>query len=259
MKKFLVSLMLLMFCSCSIKYVNEPVREIAKNALPGTVKVHITKVVIGPQETPIERKGWGSGFIYDLDEELVITNKHVVDGADVIEVELNGSSKKLHATRVFVSEKIDMAIIRVKGLEGTEMELGSNDEVSVGDFVVAIGSPVSPLLKNTVTYGIISALRTIKDVPYQELSAKYWQIDASINGGNSGGPLLNMKGKVIGINSRGYGWAGDIGLNLTLTIDEIKKEIEWWNDCLDKKIEEECKGHVEVMPQDKLNNNKECK
>ena len=260
MKKILISLLVsLSLLACTtVHYTGGSTRQLVKKSLCGTVKVHVTKMVLSEGKEPVERSGWGSGFIYDLKRSLVITNKHVVDGVDKIEVELGDSDKKLYAERVFVSEKIDMAIIKVDGLKGKQMELGSDSDVAIGDFVIAIGSPIAPELKNTVTFGIISAIRTIKEVPYQEKPAKYWQIDASINGGNSGGPLISMDGKVIGINSRGYGYFGNIGLNFTLTIDEMKKEINSWEKCIKNKTINECKGVVEPIPDNEPKIDKVC-
>lgn len=242
MKKFLLSFIVLFMLSCSIKYVytdQEKINTIVENSLSGTVIVNVIKTFVHEGEI-IERKGWGSGFIYDIDNKLIITNKHVVNDAEVIEIEQFGNSKKLYGVVVYISERVDMAIVKVEGLIGNQLNMGDNKDVRIGDTIITIGTPLIQDLKFTVTRGIISAVRILSDIPYQEKEGIYFQIDASINAGNSGGPLINLNGDVIGINSRGFGVFGNIGLNVSLSVDELKKEIETWKECLKEKTEKEC-------------------
>ncbi len=140
----------------------------------------------------------GSGFIIDISKGIVITNNHVIAGADEIKVTLH-NDKILPAEIIGSDDKTDIAVLKVD-LTGeehvAEVKFGNSDEMRVGDWVIAIGNPFG--LGGTVTAGIISARqRDINMGPYDDLL----QTDASINRGNSGGPMFNMKGEVIGINT----------------------------------------------------------
>ncbi len=142
-----------------------------------------------------QQKSLGSGFIIDTDG-FIVTNNHVVDGADEIKVKL-ANGKEFDAKIIGRDPKTDLALIKIKGPSDLHpLRMGDSDETRVGSWVVAIGSPFG--LEQTVTAGIVSAKgRTIGSGPYDN----FIQTDASINPGNSGGPLINMKGEVIGINT----------------------------------------------------------
>ena len=142
-----------------------------------------------------KQRSLGSGFIIDP-KGLIITNNHVVEGADKIKVKLVGG-KEYNATIKGRDPKTDLALLEIKATEPLpSLSLGNSDAVRVGDWVVAVGNPFG--LGHTVTQGIISAKgRVIGAGPYDN----FLQTDAAINPGNSGGPLLNLKGEVIGINT----------------------------------------------------------
>ena len=139
----------------------------------------------------------GSGFIISSDG-YIVTNNHVVEGADKITVNLNGGKGKgLQAKVIGTDADTDLALLKVEGRRDLPvLEFGNSDAMEVGDWVLAIGNPLG--LNNTVTAGILSAKgRDLHSGPYDN----FLQTDASINPGNSGGPLINMKGEVIGINT----------------------------------------------------------
>ncbi|MEM5473527.1 DegQ family serine endoprotease [Hoeflea sp. AS60] len=149
-------------------------------------------------EGPRSRKvsSLGSGFVIDAEEGIIVTNNHVIDGADDIEINFADGSK-LKAELVGADSKTDLAVLKVKPVKPlTEVPLGESGTMRIGDWVMAIGNPFG--LGGTVTVGIISARgRDINSGPYDN----FIQTDAAINRGNSGGPLFNMKGEVIGINT----------------------------------------------------------
>jgi serine protease Do len=137
----------------------------------------------------------GSGFIIDP-SGLVVTNNHVIDGADEIHVILNDGTK-LKAEVKGIDKKTDLALLQVKPTKPLKsVKFGDSDKLRLGEWVIAIGNPFS--LGGTVTAGIVSARnRDIQSGPYDN----YIQTDASINRGNSGGPLFNLNGEVVGINT----------------------------------------------------------
>src|SRR5512139_393654 len=142
-----------------------------------------------------EQKGVGSGVVISR-EGYILTNNHVVDEADQIKVKL-ADGKEYDARVVGRDSKTDLALIKIEGGSNLQpLKLGNSDELKVGRWVVAVGSPFG--LEQTVTAGIVSAKgRVIGSGPYDN----FIQTDASINPGNSGGPLINMKGEVVGINT----------------------------------------------------------
>jgi serine protease Do len=154
-----------------------------------------------------EQRSLGSGFIIDQDG-YIVTNNHVVENAEQIKVKLS-NGKEFEAKVVGRDPKTDLALIKIDGASGLQpIVMGNSDELKVGNWVVAIGSPFG--LEQTVTAGIVSAKgRIIGSSPYDN----FIQTDASINPGNSGGPLVNMRGEVVAINTaiiapgRGIGFA----------------------------------------------------
>jgi serine protease Do len=142
-----------------------------------------------------EQRGVGSGFVMNRDG-YILTNNHVVEDAEQIKVKVS-NGKEYDGKVVGRDPKTDLALVKIEGPSDLyPLKLGNSDELKVGSWVVAIGSPFG--LEQTVTAGIVSAKgRVIGSGPYDN----FIQTDASINPGNSGGPLINMKGEVIGINT----------------------------------------------------------
>jgi len=171
-----------------------------------------------------ERHALGTGFILSTDG-YVVTNNHVVDGADEIVVK-NSEGEEFTAELVGSDAKLDVALLKIKASGLKAVRLADSDTLRVGDWVVAIGNPFG--LEQTVTAGIVSARgRVIGSGPYDD----FIQTDAAINPGNSGGPLFNLKGEVVGINTaifsrsggnNGIGFA--IPINLAHSVfDELRK------------------------------------
>lgn len=166
---------------------------------------------------PQPARGVGSGVIVDQ-KGLILTNKHVIEGASRITVRLQ-SGELLRGQIVGVDEETDLAVVQVKaGRELPFAKLGNSDDAQVGDWVLAIGSPFG--LDQTVTAGIIST-RERADTPQSSPFQRFLQTDAAINRGNSGGPLVNMRGEVIGINSQIATTTGDYnGIGFALPANE---------------------------------------
>ncbi len=170
---------------------------------------------------PKERKtsALGSGFIIDA-KGIVVTNNHVIRGAEDIFVRVNGD--KDYKAKVIGSDPgMDLAVLKIESDDKfVPVKLGNSDIARIGDWVIAIGNPFG--LGGTVTAGIISARnRSIGLSRYED----YIQTDASINQGNSGGPLFNMKGEVIGINTAILGQSGSIGIGFAIPSNSAKKVI----------------------------------
>ena len=170
---------------------------------------------------PLPGNGTGTGFIIDH-EGYILTNNHVVKGADTIKVTLQ-NEKEYEARLVGSDPKTDVALIKIVKKNGEHISfpfisMGNSEKVEVGEWVVAIGNPFG--LSHTVTTGVISAKgRNIGSGPYDE----FIQTDAAINPGNSGGPLLNMDGDVIGINTAIFsGSGGNVGIGFALPINMAK-------------------------------------
>jgi serine protease Do len=164
-----------------------------------------------PQMPPRKLQSLGSGFIVDP-AGIVVTNNHVIEGADEITVTLQDNTS-LKATVLGRDERTDIAVLQVKPDKPlTAVHFGDSDHSRVGDWVLAIGNPFG--LGGTVTAGIISARhRDIQQGPYDN----FIQTDAAINRGNSGGPLFNMAGEVIGINTAIYSPSGgSIGIGFAV-------------------------------------------
>ena len=163
----------------------------------------------GEEETP---RGVGSGFIVSADG-VVMTNAHVVEGADEVIVTL--TDKREFKARIIGSDRrTDVAVVKIEAAGLPAVKLGDASRVRVGEWVMAIGSPFG--LENTVTAGIVSAKQrdTGDYLPFI-------QTDVAINPGNSGGPLINMRGEVIGINSQIYSRSGGFqGISFAIPIDE---------------------------------------
>lgn len=169
-----------------------------------------------PQADTPDQMASGSGFF--IDGGYIVTNNHVVDKAKKVTVRLE-SGKEVDATVVGVDPKTDLAVIKVDPKFAPQpLKWGDSDKARVGDSVFAIGSPFG--LGNTVTAGIISARgRDIHSGPYDD----YFQVDAPINKGNSGGPLLNAEGRVIGVNSAIYSPSGgNVGIGFSIPSEQAQ-------------------------------------
>jgi serine protease Do len=153
----------------------------------------------GPEMQNNQGKALGSGVVVDA-AGYILTNNHVVDKADRLQVKFPGDANQYDAKVVGTDPATDLAVIRVEGKQNlTPVKIGNSDAVQVGDWAMAIGSPFG--FDATVTAGIISAkARTMNDDNSMQFQ-HFLQTDAAINPGNSGGPLLNMRGEVIGINT----------------------------------------------------------
>lgn len=168
-----------------------------------------------PQSDEEVPRGVGSGFIISADG-YVMTNAHVVDGADEVYVTL--TDKREFKAKIIGSDKrTDVALVKIEGSNLPRLMMGDSDKIRAGEWVIAIGSPFG--LENTVTAGIISAkARDTGD--YLPLI----QTDVAVNPGNSGGPLINMRGEVIGINSQIYSRSGGyMGISFAVPIDEAMR------------------------------------
>ena len=171
--------------------------------------------------TPQKRQtsALGSGFIID-EKGLVITNNHVIQGAEDVFVRVNGE-KNLKAKVIGADPGMDLAVLQIESDQKfTPVKFGDSDTARIGDWVIAIGNPFG--LGGTVTAGIISARnRSIGLSRYED----YIQTDASINQGNSGGPLFNMDGDVVGINTAILGQSGSIGIGFASPSNSAQKVI----------------------------------
>lgn len=211
----------------------QPVPSLApmlERAMPAVVSVNTKQVVrvrnpyfndpffrrLFP-EVPQERinESLGSGVIIDAGAGLVLTNHHVIDNADDVQVTL-ADGRTVKAEFIGSDRDTDIALIRIPADKLTALPLGNSDQLRVGDFVVAIGNPFG--FSQTVTSGIVSAVGRsgIRGLGYQN----FIQTDASINPGNSGGALVNLQGQLVGINTASFNpqgsMAGNIGLGLAI-------------------------------------------
>ena len=178
-------------------------------------------------EVPQERinESLGSGVIIDAAEGLVLTNHHVIDNADDVQVTL-ADGRTVKAEFIGSDADTDVALIRIPTGNLTEIKLGDSAQLRVGDFVVAIGNPFG--FSQTVTSGIVSAVGRsgIRGLGYQN----FIQTDASINPGNSGGALVNLQGQLVGINTASFNpqgsMAGNIGLGLAIPSNLARDVVE---------------------------------
>jgi serine protease Do len=165
-----------------------------------------------------EAKSLGSGFIISADGKI-LTNAHVVEGADEIKVKLDDRTEKI-AKVIGIDKATDVALLKIDAKNLTAVKLGDSDKLVVGEWVLAIGSPFT--LEHTATHGIVSALARQLDSNY----VPFIQTDVPVNPGNSGGPLFNLRGEVVGINSQIYSRTGGyMGLSFSIPIN-IARNVE---------------------------------
>ena len=239
---FFISIVFLNFSFfVNAKPVPESFADLAERLMPSVVNISTTQTVVtsvnpfpfefppgSPFEdmfkefgTPQKRKAsaLGSGFIIDA-KGIVITNNHVIKGAEDIIVRVDGD--KEYKAKVLGADPLsDIAVLQIESkVQFSPVEFGDSDKSRIGDWVIAIGNPFG--LGGTVTSGIISARnRDIGLSRYED----FIQTDASINVGNSGGPLFNMDGHVIGINTAILGQSGSIGIGFAIPSNSAKKVI----------------------------------
>ena len=200
--------------------------EAYNKVAPAAVVVSTKSVTQGYFMHTQEVEGIGSGFIIN-EEGYILTNYHVIQGAQEISVTLSNDVTTT-AQIVNYDENQDVAMIKITD-ESVEIpatvELGDSDSLQPGEEVIAIGTPLSTELSSTVTKGIISA--TSRSVAVESgVTMNLIQTDAAINAGNSGGPLVNTKGEVVGINSSKISGEAVEGIGFSIPINDIKDKIE---------------------------------
>nr|WP_229597980.1 DegQ family serine endoprotease [Roseibium aggregatum] len=205
-------------------------------------------------DQPRRVQSLGSGFVIDGEAGIIITNNHVIEGADEITANFNDGTK-LKATLLGTDEKTDLAVLQVEPTTPLKaVQFGDSDAIRVGDWVMAIGNPFG--LGGTVTVGIVSARnRDINSGPYDN----FIQTDASINRGNSGGPLFDMEGNVIGINTAIISPSGgSIGIGFAIpantamnVIDQLRKFGETRRGWLGVRIQEVTDEIADSLAMDK--------
>ena len=242
LKLFLLTIIFTNFSfTANTKDVPSSFADLAEKLIPSVVNISTTQTITtrnnpfpfqfppgSPFEdmfkefgTPKERKtsALGSGFIIDK-KGIVVTNNHVIQGAEDIVVRVEGD-KDYKAKVLGADPGMDLAVLQIETKDTfTPVQFGNSDESRIGDWVIAIGNPFG--LGGTVTAGIISARnRSIGLSRYED----FIQTDASINQGNSGGPLFNMNGEVVGINTAILGQSGSIGIGFAIPSNSAQRVI----------------------------------
>ena len=181
----------------------------------------------GPQ-APQERMATGSGFIIS-DDGYVVTNHHVVEGADLVTVRLS-DRREYEAEVVGLDPRSDLALLRIEAEKLPYLVLGADDALKVGEWVLAIGSPFG--LDYSVTAGIVSAKGRSLPTRSRENYVPFIQTDVAINPGNSGGPLFNLKGEVVGVNSQIFTTraGGSIGLSFAIPVNVVRNVVNQLKD-----------------------------
>jgi serine protease Do len=249
MKRFLALLSFLLISSIAVAQTRglPDFTELAERQGPAVVNISTTQVTRGSQAMPFpfdendpafeffkrfmprnhggttprefENKSLGSGFIINGDG-YILTNAHVVDGADEVTVRLT-DKREFKAKTIGADKRTDVALLKIEASGLPVVKLGEPAQLKVGEWVVAIGSPFG--FDNSVTAGIVSAKG--RSLP-QENYVPFIQTDVAINPGNSGGPLFNMRGEVVGINSQIYSRSGGyMGVSFAIPID-VAMEIQ---------------------------------
>lgn len=216
--------------------INDLLAELAERLKPGLVQVRVLRPQSPPaegQETPQQppdegRRASGSGFLL-TEDGLIVTNAHVITDAKRIQVRL-ADGRRFEGKLVGKDTRVDLALLRIEGARALPvLPLGDSNRVRVGELVMALGHPFG--LEQTVSFGILSR----KGAPLRVASPgfDFLQTDAAVNPGNSGGPLVNMAGEVVGINSMAarsgsIGFAIPINMVKTLVPQLVEKgKVEW--------------------------------
>jgi S1-C subfamily serine protease len=209
----------------------ESINAIYRASAPGVVHIETTTRVQQPEDpffgnpfgTAQTQRALGSGFVIDKSGHIV-TNYHVVRAADTIQVSFS-NNERIKAKVVGVDPSTDIALLKVgvKARALKALPLGNSDSVRVGDQVIAIGNPFG--LDRSVTAGIVSAVQRRIEAPNRLSISHVIQTDAALNHGNSGGPLLNAQGQVVGVNAQietgGVG-EGNVGIGFAIPINTVK-------------------------------------
>ena len=183
-----------------------------------------------PQEKEYKMQGLGSGFIIDP-KGYILTNEHVVEDSNEIEIILS-DGRKFPASIVGSDKRSDIAVLKIEGENLPILEMGDSDGLKIGQWAIAVGNPFGHVVNNpdpTVTVGVVSALHRSLDLDQQDgrFYGNLIQTDAAINRGNSGGPLLGLNGKVIGINTLIFSTSGGYqGIGFAIPINKAKRIFE---------------------------------
>ena len=202
--------------SSIVKQFSSAFADVAEKANPAVVTITAEKVVkvedqfrqfgdfpfLHPQlpEQEFSSQALGSGVIVDAKKGYILTNNHVVENAEEIQIKL--IDKRVIPAKILGTDpKSDLAILQIEAKDIKQISLGNSDNLRVGEWVLAVGSPFSANLSHTVTAGIVSALGRSYVMPGNDHYENFIQTDAAINPGNSGGALLNLDGELVGINT----------------------------------------------------------
>ena len=197
------------------------VPAIVARAIPAVVSITTRQIERDQFNRPISTRGLGSGFIFDR-RGYVLTNHHVVADADQIKVTLS-DERNFRASLVGADPFTDLAVLKLEGKGFATIPLGDSRQLKVGETVVAIGSPLWIEGGPTVTTGVVSALGRTMEQDGLPMLHELLQTDAAINAGNSGGPLLDLSGRVVGINTAVIASAHGIGF--AISIDTAKRVV----------------------------------
>lgn len=202
---------------------NMAIPDLVEAHSPAVVTVAVRKIVGGGLfGSGGYQEGVGTGFFIDANG-IIATNNHVVEGAKDVTIILH-DSQSVPGKVLWTDPANDLAIVQVdkQHVKGV-VTIGNSDKIRVGEGVIAIGNPMSAEFAGTVTHGIISAKNRKVQTPTG--AQEFIQIDAAINGGNSGGPLFNMKGEVIGINSAKIAQTGIEGIAFSIPINVLMSKL----------------------------------
>ena len=219
-RRFIISVILLSGILSAqnsiVKQFSSVFADVAEKANPAVVTITAEKVVkvedqfrqfgdfpfLHPQlpEQEFSSQALGSGVIVDAKKGYILTNNHVIENAEEIQIKL--IDKRIIPAKILGTDpKSDLAILQIEAKNINQISLGNSDELRVGEWVLAVGSPFSANLSHTVTAGIVSALGRSYVMPGNDHYENFIQTDAAINPGNSGGALLNLDGELVGINT----------------------------------------------------------
>ncbi|MBX7167633.1 MAG: trypsin-like peptidase domain-containing protein [Pirellulales bacterium] len=213
--------------SAHLAQEQQVLKRVAKLVAPTVVHIEAHKtdrLSRRPGEADIEEAG--SGVMVNFDEKFyVLTNRHVVRDTSTGRIDINlADGRQLHPLRVLEDPDTDVAVLPVAGSDLVSAKLGDSNQLEIGDFVLAVGSPFG--LSHSVTYGIISA-KGRRDLELGDEGVRlqdFLQTDAAINPGNSGGPLINLRGEVIGINTAiASNSGGNEGIGFSIPINMVHR------------------------------------